>query len=79
MSDKFGRRNIEHMYQKLIRPFYDKHISLKRLSHHPTKLLFELLQSYGCQQFELERMSEITGGMRCRCSFCSPNSLSFTF
>jgi hypothetical protein len=26
---------------------------LKTLSHHPTKILFELFQAQGCQQFEI--------------------------
>lgn len=43
------------MYDKVLRPFYDKHISLKTLSHHPTKILFELFQSQGCQEFEITK------------------------
>ena len=43
------------MYNTILRPFYDKHITLKTLSHHPTKVLFELLQSRGCQDFEITK------------------------
>jgi len=28
-------------------------VTLKTLSHHPTKILFELFQAQGCQQFEI--------------------------
>lgn len=43
------------MYNTILRPFYDKHITLKTLSHHPTKVLFELFQSRGCQVFEITK------------------------
>jgi len=43
------------MYNTILRPFYDKHITLKTLSHHPTKILFELFQSRGCQVFEITK------------------------
>jgi endoribonuclease Dicer len=43
------------MYNTILRPFYDQHITLKTLSHHPTKVLFELFQSRGCQVFEIIR------------------------
>jgi len=38
------------------------------LSHHPTKILFELLQSHGCQQFELvKERNDLTQETRCDC------------
>lgn len=37
----------------MLKPFYDRHVTLKTLSHHPTKILFELFQAQGCQQFEI--------------------------
>lgn len=43
------------MFDRVLKPFYDKHISLKTLAHHPTKILFELFQSHGCQEFEITR------------------------
>ena len=43
------------MYNTILRPFYDQHITLKTLSHHPTKVLFELFQSRGCQVFEITK------------------------
>jgi endoribonuclease Dicer len=46
------------MYDTLLMPFYDKHISLKTLSHHPTKILFELFQSRGCQEFEITKQMD---------------------
>jgi endoribonuclease Dicer len=66
VSDKFGHAGTEAVYENLIKPFYDRHISLKTLSHHPTKVLLELFQSYGCQQFEILKDGEITGGMKCQ-------------
>ncbi|KAH7916192.1 hypothetical protein BJ138DRAFT_996390 [Hygrophoropsis aurantiaca] len=53
VSDGFSLTGGEAVFNKILRPFYDLHITLKTLSHHPTKLLFELLQAHGCQQFEI--------------------------
>lgn len=37
----------------MLKPFLDRHVTLKTLSHHPTKILFELLQAQGCVKFEI--------------------------
>ncbi|PVF99771.1 hypothetical protein CPB86DRAFT_756304 [Serendipita vermifera] len=55
VSDGFKLKGVQAMYDTLLKPFYDQHISLKTMSHHPTKILFELLQSQGCQEFEMTR------------------------
>jgi endoribonuclease Dicer len=51
--DNFNLSGAERMYNRVIRPFFEKHISLENLTHHPTKVLFELFQSRGCQKFEI--------------------------
>lgn len=51
--DNFDLRGAERMYNKLLRPFFQKHISLDNLAHHPTKVLFEMFQGRGCQKFEI--------------------------
>jgi len=43
------------LFDRVLKPFYDKHITLNTLSHHPTKILFELLQAQGCQQFGITK------------------------
>ena len=43
------------MFDNVLKPFYDRHITLKTLSHHPTKILFELFQAQGCQQFQVTK------------------------
>ncbi|KAL5527188.1 hypothetical protein ACEPAG_5979 [Sanghuangporus baumii] len=53
VSDNFSPVGAEAFFDKILAPFYDQHITLHTLSHHPTKILFELLQSQGCQSFEL--------------------------
>ncbi|KAG5644066.1 hypothetical protein DXG03_009156 [Asterophora parasitica] len=52
VADGFSSKGAETVYEKLLKPFYDKHITLKTLSQHPTKLLFELFQRQGCRQFK---------------------------
>lgn len=53
VSDNFSPAGAEAFFDKVLKPFYDEHITLRTLSHHPTKILFELFQSQGCQEFEI--------------------------
>lgn len=55
ISDNFSPVGAESLFDNVLKPFYDKHITLQTLSHHPTKILFELLQAQGCHEFELTR------------------------
>lgn len=60
ISDNFSPIGAECLFDNVLKPFYDKHITLQTLSHHPTKILFELLQAQGCQQFELTKDKDET-------------------
>jgi len=53
-----------------LKPFYDKHITIQTLSHHPTKVLFELFQAQGCQQFEITKDKD-DNIIRCHGEICS--------
>ncbi|KAG1820277.1 uncharacterized protein BJ212DRAFT_1266415 [Suillus subaureus] len=66
ISDGFTSDGVESMFEKILEPFYDQHVTVKTLSHHPTKILFEIMQTQGCQQFsiEKEKLGE-THGTRC--------------
>ena len=55
ISDNFSPVGAESLFDNVLKPFYDKHITLQTLAHHPTKILFELFQAQGCQQFEITR------------------------
>lgn len=59
ISDNFGLEGCTKFYDRVLRPFFDKHISMQTLTHHPTKTLFELFQTYGCQRFEVQRRQEL--------------------
>jgi hypothetical protein len=63
ISDNFSPDGAQSFFDKILKPFYDKHITLRTLSHHPTKTLFEVLQAHGCQQFEVTREYEVDGGI----------------
>ncbi|KAH7922454.1 hypothetical protein BV22DRAFT_656663 [Leucogyrophana mollusca] len=66
ISDSFSPVGVEALFAKMLKPFYDRHITLKTLSHHPTKVLFELLQAHGCQHFEIvKEKCENQQGTRC--------------
>lgn len=54
VSDDYSPVGAEKFFNKVFKPFYDRHITLQTLSHHPTKVLFELIQARGsCQKFQL--------------------------
>jgi len=53
VTDQFSPVGVEMIFDKLFKPFYDKYITLKTLSLHPTKLLFELFQRQQCSQFKI--------------------------
>jgi endoribonuclease Dicer len=66
VSDGFKLKGVQLMYDTVLKPFYEQHISLKTISHHPTKILFELLQSQGCQEFEMtKRLDKAVGLVKC--------------
>ncbi|KAJ7129775.1 hypothetical protein C8R44DRAFT_850822 [Mycena epipterygia] len=52
ISDKFTAVGVEAFFEAVLKPFYDKHITLQTLSHHPTKTLLELIQAQKCQKFD---------------------------
>ncbi|KAI6110462.1 hypothetical protein EV401DRAFT_1869432 [Pisolithus croceorrhizus] len=53
IQDGYQLVGTEIFFDKVLRPFYDQYVTLKTLSHHPTKILSDLLQKHGCQDFEL--------------------------
>lgn len=55
VSDNFSSVGVEAFFDNILKPFFDKHITLNTLSHHPTKVLFELFQSIGCQEFLIDK------------------------
>ena len=69
ISDNFSPDGAQSFFDKILKPFYDKHITLRTLSHHPTKTLFEVLQAHGCQHFEVTReyesTEEFSNGLSC--------------
>lgn len=52
ISDKFTAVGVEAFFEAVLKPFFDKHITLQTLSHHPTKTLLELIQAQKCQKFD---------------------------
>ncbi|KAK0212596.1 hypothetical protein DFS33DRAFT_1248292 [Desarmillaria ectypa] len=64
ISDDFQPDGVEAIFINLVQPFYDRHITLQTLSHHPTKVLLELLQASGCQDFEISKEDD-NGDVQC--------------
>ncbi|KAI0321813.1 hypothetical protein OF83DRAFT_1097304 [Amylostereum chailletii] len=67
ISDNFSPEGVITFYNKVLMPFYDAHITLKTLAHHPTKILFELFQAQGCQSFEMVRTHEGKNVLKTQC------------
>jgi dsRNA-specific ribonuclease len=68
-SDGFSLEGAEKFFQRVLWPFFEKHVNLRTLAHHPTKILFELLQGQGCQKFELVKRADqgLTGVANAQC------------
>ncbi|KAJ7601032.1 hypothetical protein C8J56DRAFT_24327 [Mycena floridula] len=63
ISEDCSPVGAEAFFDKIIKPFLDLHVTLKTLSHHPTKILYELVQSRGCQNLEIvkeEKETDVT-------------------
>jgi len=50
----FNFEAVSNLFDRLIRPFLDKHVNFESIIVHPNKLLLETLQALGCQSFEFE-------------------------
>lgn len=59
VSENFYPAGADAVFDNMLKPFFDRHVTLKTLSHHPTKILFELLQAQGCVQFEIVKEKSI--------------------
>lgn len=57
ISDECDSSGVQKVFDTLMKPFYEKHITLATVAHHPKKLLLELVQSLGCQQLEFVKDS----------------------
>lgn len=71
ISEDFSPTGAEAVFDNVLKPFYDRHVTLKTLSHHPTKILFELLQAQGCQLFEIVKEKDEEGQLTCCSGQCS--------
>ncbi|KAJ7744529.1 hypothetical protein DFH07DRAFT_925095 [Mycena maculata] len=63
ISDNSTPVGVEAFFEAVLKPFYDKHITLKTVAHHPTKILFELIQAQRCQKFQI--LKEKTANETC--------------
>ncbi|KAJ7179907.1 hypothetical protein C8R43DRAFT_1084028 [Mycena crocata] len=65
ISDSCTPVGVEAFFEGVLAPFYDKHITLKTVAHHPTKVLFELFQAQKCQKFEIQKEKTAANETRC--------------
>ncbi|KAK2466145.1 hypothetical protein APHAL10511_001787 [Amanita phalloides] len=65
LSNKASSAGIEVFFGNILKPFYDKYVTLKTLAHRPTATLVELLRAHGCQSFDIKK-EEIGSITRCQ-------------
>ncbi|GJJ70535.1 endoribonuclease Dicer [Entomortierella parvispora] len=56
----FNFEVVSDLFDRLIRPFLDKHVNFESIVVHPNKLLLETLQALGCLSFEFEHSKSAT-------------------
>ncbi|KAJ7638731.1 hypothetical protein FB45DRAFT_976818 [Roridomyces roridus] len=62
ISDGATPAGVETFFDAVLKPFFDAHITLKTIAHHPSKTLLELIQAQRCQKFKIskERVKNVT-------------------
>lgn len=55
MPDCSSLASVELFFNNVLRPFYDKYITLSTLALRPTTTLVELLRAQGCQSFDIKK------------------------
>ncbi|PCH41180.1 ribonuclease III [Wolfiporia cocos MD-104 SS10] len=55
ISDDFTDTGASTFFDFAFKPFYDRHIRLKTLRLHPSATLTDLLESFGCKQYAIEK------------------------
>ncbi|KAG6900909.1 hypothetical protein C0993_004346 [Termitomyces sp. T159_Od127] len=61
VGDRFSTEGIEALFKTLLKPFYDKYVTFKTLSQHPTKVLFDLFQGQGCRKLNIKNVAKDNG------------------
>ena len=76
LSDACELHGVQRFFDRVLRPFYDAHVTLHTLSDHPHSALTQVMQSYPCREFRVE-LGEAPrgGGHGCNgASFLPPSS-----
>jgi endoribonuclease Dicer len=68
VSDSFLPMGSEKIFDKILRPFYDQHITLQSIAHHPTKVLYELVQAAGCHALSFDKSRDKENANLHRCT-----------
>lgn len=70
LSDASDLHGVQRFFDRVLRPFYDEHVTLHTLSDHPHSALTQVMQSYPCREFKVDSSSSSTdanslGSHRC--------------
>lgn len=79
LSDASDLHGVQRFFDRVLRPFYDEHVTLHTLSDHPHSALTQVMQSYPCREFKVDSSSSSTDANSLgshRCSGESSLSLS---
>lgn len=55
VSDRFEMHGVDVFFERVLKPFYDRHIRLHTLAKHPHTSLSEVLQAGGCHQHGMRK------------------------
>jgi len=61
ISDNFSLDHgggVRKFFNSTLKPFFDDHVSLQTLSHHPNKTLYEFFDATGCHNHQMLRETE---------------------
>lgn len=64
VSEEFLEVGTDAFFNGSLKPFFDEHIRMQSLSHHPSVGLYEWFQGEGCQEHQIEKTSG-KNGIRC--------------
>ncbi|KAH8106181.1 hypothetical protein BXZ70DRAFT_1004461 [Cristinia sonorae] len=64
VDDGFEMNGSEAFFSRVFKPFYEEHITLQSLSHHPGKTLYDLFSRIGCREHKVVK-DVVEEGVRC--------------
>lgn len=49
VAENFNIGGAKLIFERLLKPFFERHITLETMTQHPTQILFERVHAIGCR------------------------------